>query len=151
GSGSSTRIGLGTVNDAKYHYTQNLAIAYLLTGDERLRSAAENVAVRLHDLHDPAYDGGSGFWTERNQGFALLGYLYAMMVAGTGDARAAYRGWADAGVDASLDIQARYPIGYTDTAARCFAHDCEAHDPSECAANDTHYFGCSPWMSAILA
>src|SRR5262249_27556097 len=41
--------------------------------------------------------------------------------------------------------QETYPKGYADTAARCFAHSAEAHD------EDFGYFGCSPWMSAILA
>lgn len=148
GTGSGTRIGIGTVGDVKYHYTQNMAALYLLSGDARFRDAALNVAVRLHDLHDPGYDGGDGFWTERNAGFALLGYVHAMTVS---EDPSMYRGWADEVVDAALDVQATYPAGYDDPDARCFAHDCEAHDPEECAANDTHYFGCSPWMSAILA
>src|SRR6185295_13631927 len=37
-----------------------------------------------------------------------------------------------------------YPAGYTDPDARCFAHTADAHGESGA------YFGCSPWMSAIL-
>jgi hypothetical protein len=149
GSGAETRIGIGTVGDVKYHYTQNMAALYLLTGDERFRDAAIGVATRLHELHDPTYDGDDGFWTERNAGFAILGYVHAMIVAG--DGASMFRTWADEAVDAALEVQATYPDGYDDAVARCFAHSCEAHDPEECDANDTHYFGCSPWMSAILA
>jgi hypothetical protein len=53
GSGSSTRIGVpDKSNDAKYHYAQGMAIHYLLTGDDRFREDAENVAIRMHDLWD---------------------------------------------------------------------------------------------------
>jgi hypothetical protein len=54
---------------------------------------------------------------------------------------------ADEAAAAYLAIQETYPAGYDDPDARCFAHHGDAHDPSE----GNPYFGCSPWMSAILA
>jgi hypothetical protein len=95
GTGSSTRIGVpGKSTDLKYHYAQNLAIHYLTTGDERFREAAENVAIRVHDLMpNPSYSGGSGFWTERHAGFALLAYVWAAAVSD--DKKALFSSWAD--------------------------------------------------------
>ena len=61
------------------------------------------------------------------------------------DAAAEFRGLADTAVTAYLADQATYPAGYTDQQARCFAHTAEAH------GEDYGYWGCSPWMSAILA
>jgi hypothetical protein len=61
------------------------------------------------------------------------------------DQSAQFRTLADTAVDAYLDMQATYPPGYTDPDARCFAHTADAHGESGA------YFGCSPWMSAILA
>ena len=145
GTGSNTRIGVpGKSSDLKYHYAQNLAIHYLLTGDERFREAAENIAIRVHDLMgDPGYAGGSDFWTERNAGFALLAYTWAAAVSD--DRKALFSSWADQAVDAFVSVQETYPIGYTSTTSRCFAHSAAAHD------EPFGYFGCSPWMSAILA
>jgi hypothetical protein len=42
-------------------------------------------------------------------------------------------------------MQAAYPTSWTDPNARCFAHTAEAH------GEDWGTWGCSPWMSAILA
>jgi hypothetical protein len=61
------------------------------------------------------------------------------------DAAAEFRGLADTAVTAYLALQDMYPSGYNDQQARCFAHTAEAH------AEDYGYWGCSPWMSAILA
>jgi hypothetical protein len=134
GSGSSTRIGVpGSATDVKYHYTQNLAIHYLLTGDDRFREAAEDVALRVDALWNPHYRGGGQFWTERHAGFALLAYVWARIV--TDDKGAALEALADEAVDAYLAVQAIYPRSWTDSQARCFAHETN----------------CSPWMSAILA
>jgi hypothetical protein len=129
-------------DDVKYHYAQGLAIHYLLTGDERYREAAEAVAARVATLWpDPRHDGVTGFWTERQAGFALLAYEWAALVS---DDRSAEMGrHADAVVDAALAIQARAP---GDAArGRCFAHTAAAH------SEPFGYLGCSPWMSAILA
>jgi hypothetical protein len=147
GTGASIQIGVPGANaDLKYHYAQNLAIHYLLTGDDRFREAAEAVALKAATLWSPSYDGSStDFWTERNAGFLLLAQVWASIVSD--DAAASFRTKADATFDAALAVQSTYPIGYTDAAARCFAHDGDAHDPEE----DHPYFGCSPWMSAILA
>jgi hypothetical protein len=145
GTGTSTRIGVpGAVDDLKYHYNQNLAIHYLLTGDDRFRESAENLAVRVHALwSSPDYAGGSDFWTERHAGFALLAYVWADIV--TDDRGTEFQELADDAVDAYLAMQARYPTNWTDTAARCFAHTAAAHGESFGTT------GCSPWMSAILA
>jgi hypothetical protein len=144
GSGTSTRIGVpGKAGDLKYHYTQNLALHYLLTGDDRFREAAENVALRISQLWtSPGYAGGADFWTERNAGFALLGYVWAMLVSD--DKRAQFQTLADTAFTAMVDVQNRYPPGYNDANARCFAHQAVAH------GEDYGYWGCSPWMSAIL-
>ncbi len=147
GTGTAFRIGVpGASTDLKYHYAQNLAIHYLLTGDDRFRETAENVATRAASLWSPSYDGSeTDFWTERNAGFLLLAQHWAAMVSD--DKAAAFRAAADATVDATLAVQDTYPVGYTDQNARCFAHHGNAHDASE----GNPYFGCSPWMSAILA
>jgi hypothetical protein len=145
GTGTSTRIGVpGAVDDLKYHYNQNLAIHYLLTGDNRFRESAESLAQRVAALWgSPDYAGGSDFWTERHAGFALLAYVWADIV--TDDHGTEFQELADDAVDAYLAMQSRFPSGWTDTAARCFAHSAEAHGESFGTV------GCSPWMSAILA
>lgn len=144
GTGSATRIGIATAeSDVKYHYTQNLALHYLMTGDDRFREAAENVAIRTHDLwNDPGYDGGADFWTERNAGFALLAYEWAAAVSD--DQAATFDGWAREAVGAYLALQDVADHAW-ESDARCFAHHADAHD------EPYGYVGCSPWMSAILA
>jgi hypothetical protein len=144
GTGTATRIGIPTAEaDVKYHYTQNLALHYLLTGDDRFREAAENVAIRMHDLwNDPGYDGGADFWTERNAGFSLLAYEWAAVVSD--DQVATFDGWAREAVTAYLALQDVADNAW-EADARCFAHHADAHD------EPYGYVGCSPWMSAILA
>ena len=148
GTGTSARNGLpeGAGSDVKYTYAQNLAIHYLLTGDDRFRDSAEDMALGMSELWpDPGYAGGADMWTERNAGFALLAYTWALIV--TDDKVAELRALADEAANATIDVQETYPIGYDDPDARCFAHHGDAHDPDE----GNPYFGCSPWMSAILA
>ena len=144
GTGSATRIGVPTAaDDLKYHYTQGLAIHYLLTGDDRFREAAENVAIRAHDLWtSPGYAGGADFWTERHAGFGLLAYEWAAAVSD--DRASTFAPWADEAVAAYLAMQAVGANAW-ELDARCFAHSAEAHGESY------GYVGCSPWMSAILA
>jgi hypothetical protein len=143
GSGSSTRISIPTAqDDVKYHYSQGLAIHYLLTGDDRFREAAENIAIRMHDLwSDPGYDPGD-FWTERNAGFSLLAYEWAAAV--TDDRAGAITGFADEAAGAYLDLL-DIDANAWEADARCFAHSAADHD------EPYGYVGCSPWMSAILA
>jgi hypothetical protein len=145
GTGSSTRIGVpGASGDLKYHYSQGMAIHYLLSGDDRFRERAEDVARRAADLWtSPGYAGGSDFWTERHAGFALLAYVWAMIVSD--DRAAEFRSLADTAVTEYKRVQDTYPPGYNDTQARCFAHLGSAH------GEGYSYWGCSPWMSAILA
>ena len=134
GSGAGTRIGVpGSATDVKYHYAQNLAIHYLMTGDDRFREAAEGVALRVDALWNPHYGGGGQFWTERHAGFSLLAYVWARIV--TDDRAAELDALAHDAVSAYLDVQETFPRNWTDTSARCFAHETN----------------CSPWMSAILA
>ena len=145
GTGTDARNGIPPdgAEDVKYTYSQNLALHYLLTGDDRFRESAEDMALALSVLWpDPGYAGGSDFWTERHAGFGLLGFVWAMIVSD--DRSADFRALADADVDAYLEMQASYPPDYTDKDARCFAHTADAHGESG------SYFGCSPWMSAIL-
>jgi hypothetical protein len=146
GSGTATRNGVpgGVADDVKYTYAQNLALHYLLTGDDRFRESAEEVALGMSALWtSPGYAGGADFWTERHAGFSLLAYVWAAMISD--DQASTFVSLADDAVLAYLDVQATYPIGYTDAEARCFAHDSDAH------GEGYGYFGCSPWMSAILA
>jgi hypothetical protein len=148
GTGTSARNGLpeGAGSDPKYTYAQNLAIHYLLTGDDRFRDSAEDMALGMSELWpDPGYAGGADMWTERNAGFALLAYTWALIV--TDDKTGELRALADEAANATIDVQETYPVGYDDPDARCFAHHGDAHDPDE----GNPYFGCSPWMSAILA
>ncbi len=148
GSGTSARNGIpqGASEDPKYQYAQNLAIHYLLTGDDSFREAAEAMALGMTELWpSPEYAGGTDSWTERNAGFALLAYTWAAMVSD--DVADTLWAEADAAASAYVAIQETYPVGYDDPDARCFAHHGDAHDPEE----GIPYFGCSPWMSAILA
>ncbi len=145
GTGAATRISIpGAVDDLKYHYAQNLAIHYLLTGDDRYRESAEDIATRVSALWDNfAYAGDDKFWTERHAGFSLLAFVWARIV--TDDQAAVLEQRAKAHVDAYLAMQATHPASWTDREARCFAHTAEAH------GEDYGTWGCSPWMSAILA
>jgi hypothetical protein len=145
GSGAATRIGVPEGSeDLKYHYAQNMAIHYLLTGDDRFRESAEDVATRASALWpSPGYAGGDDFWTERHAGFSLLAYTWARIV--TDDQAALFERQADEAVDAYLSLQATYSPGWSDPAARGFAHQASAHGESYGT------WGCSPWMSAILA
>jgi hypothetical protein len=143
GTGSATRIGVPSPapTDLKYHYTEGMAIHYLLTGDTRFREAAENVAIRAHDLWlNPSYRGQ--FWTERHAGFALIAYEWAAAVSD--DRAATFAGWADTAVTAYAAMQDNGSAAW-ETDARCFAHTAESQD------EDYGYTGCSPWMSAIVA
>lgn len=144
GQGPDTEIGVpGKTGDAKYYYTQNMALHYLMTGDDRFRESAEDVAEAYDALWNPSYDGGDGFWTERHAGFGLLAYVWAMNVSD--DQADQFRGLAEAAVTAYIDVQDSYPPGYDDPDARCFAHTDTAAD------EDFGFWGCSPWLSAILA
>lgn len=147
GTGSATRIGIaGATEDLKYHYTQGLALHYLLTGDDRFREAAEDIATRVHDLWpDPGYAASDDFWTERHAGFALLAYEWAAAVTDEGGKRAELVRWAQTAVDAYLQVQSLWPSRWTSADERCFPHEAKAH------GEDFGYVGCSPWMSAILA
>ncbi len=144
GTDAATRIGVpGAADDLKYHYAQNLAIHYLLTGDDRFRESAEDIATRVSALwSSPGYAGGADFWTERHAGFALLAYVWARIV--TDNEAAILEQRADAAVTAYLQVQTQYPSTWTDPAARCFGHTAESH------GEDYGTWGCSPWMSAIL-
>jgi hypothetical protein len=145
GTEASARNGIGddAADDVKYNYSQNLALHYLLSGDDRFRESAEDIALGMAELWpDPGYSGGDDFWTERHAGFGLLAYTWAMIVSD--DRAAGFRTLADEAVDAYLEMQATYPEGYADENARCFAHTADAHGEGGA------YFGCSPWMSAIL-
>ena len=143
--GLSSRIGVpGSSTDLKYHYTQGMAIHYLLTGDERFRESAEDVATRISSLwSSPRYNGGADFWTERHAGFGLLGYLWALAI--TDDQKAFFTAEAHEAVEAYLRIQSTFPTFWDDEDARCFAHTAESHGES------FDGWGCSPWMSSILA
>jgi hypothetical protein len=143
-NGVTTAIAPPSANtDLKYHYSQGMALHYLLTGDDRYREAAEAVSARVVGMWNPLYNGADGFWTERHAGFALLAHEWAAIVSDDKAATIAAR--ADAAVTAYLSGQDKYPVGYTDTSARCFAHTAAAHGET------FGYIGCSPWMSAIVA
>ncbi len=127
GTGTSTRIGVpGSSDDLKYHYNQNLAIHYLLTGDDRFRESAEGVAARVAALWpSPGYAGGGDFWTERHAGFGLLAYVWADMV--TDDHGTEFRGPRRRRRHrVPLDAGACYPASWPDANARCFAHTAAA-------------------------
>lgn len=131
GQGSATRIGIpGRLSDVTYHYSQGLALHFLLTGDDRFREAAEDVALRVSDLwSSPGYDGGQApaedRWTELDAGFALLAYLWAGLVSD--DLQLDLHALADVAVQEYLDVIDTYPEEYEDEQARCFAH----HDSYE--------------------
>jgi hypothetical protein len=119
---------------------------YLMTGDDRFRERAEDVADRVAtQWPSPGYAGGADFWTERHAGFALLAYVWAEIVSD--DRAATYATLADDAVAAYVDMQAADPTGgdAPPITERCFIHAAEAH------GEDFGTWGCSPWMSAILA
>ena len=143
-NGTATGIAVpDAATDLKYHYSQGVALHYLLTGDDRFREAAEAISKRVAGMWDPAYDGTDEFWTERHAGFALLAHEWARLV--TDDQAAAIDARADAAVTAYLAVQAADRFGQTGADARCFAHTAGAHAEPYGGA------GCSPWMSALLA
>lgn len=143
-NGVATAIAPPTANDdLKYYYSQNMAMHYLLTGDDRFREAAEAASAKVDTMWNPMYDGADRFWTERNAGFTLLAHEWALMV--TDDQAATISARVEKAVTAYLSTQMMYPTGYGDQTARCFGHSATAH------GEDFGYNGCSPWMSAILA
>ena len=129
--------------NAMYFYAQNLAIHYMLTGDDRFREAAEDIGEAMSALwSSPGYAGGADFWTERHAGFALLAYVWAAAVSD--DQQDVFIALADEAVLAYLELQdAGYPGAAEE--ARCFRHHADAH------GEPYGYWGCSPWKSAILA
>jgi hypothetical protein len=146
-------------SDLKYNYTQNLALHYLLTGDDRFREAAETVAARAPVS---GYTGAisTGFWTERHAGFGLLANVFAARVSD--DQAATFRARADTIVtnliaiqDTPLNLANVMPASKNlDSMSRCFAHTPQAHDLSEYVNLDgatPATLVCSPWMSAIVA
>jgi hypothetical protein len=149
GAGASLAVGVpGKASDLKYYYSQNLALHYLTTGDDRFRESAEQIAERMSQMWSPVYApsavlDGVERWTERHAGFYLLGQVWAMVVSD--DLGSTFGSNADAAVGAYLQMQSSFPAGYDDPAARCFAHNAADH------AEPYGYVGCSPWMSAILA
>ncbi|MFV8755678.1 hypothetical protein ACNOYE_34435 [Nannocystaceae bacterium ST9] len=147
GSGDQVQIPVpAKQDDLKYHYTQGLAFHYLLTGDDRFRERAEDVGERLASMWpSPGYAGGDDFWTERHAGFALLGYVWAEIVSD--DQADEFASLADEAAAAYADVIADDPSGGSAPAIgeRCFMHSATAH------GEDFGTWGCSPWMSAILA
>jgi hypothetical protein len=149
GSGSALTIGVPDKgSDLKYYYSQNMALHYLLTGDDRFRESAERIAERMSEMWSPVYApstvlDGTERWTERHAGFYLLGQVWAEAVSD--DLAASFAARADQAVQAYVTMQGSFPPGYDDPSARCFAHNAADH------AEPYGYVGCSPWMSAILA
>ncbi len=144
-------------SDLKYNYTQNLALHYLLTGDDRFREAAETIANRSTVS---GYTGAisTSFWTERHAGFALLANVYAARVSD--DQAATFRTRANTIVtnleaiqNTTLNLASAPANKMVPTTHRCFAHTPQAHDISEYVNLDgaAATLVCSPWMSAIVA
>ena len=148
GTGTGTRNGVppGGADDVKYAYAQNLALHYLLTGDDRLPRERRGHGARHVAAVDaiPGYAGGADFWTERHAGFGLLAYVWAMIVSDdqSADFRRARRRRRSTPTSRCRRPTRRATPTPT---ARCFAHTGDAHGEGGA------YFGCSPWMSAILA
>ncbi len=145
-------------SDLKYVYTQNLALHYLLSGDDRFREAAETLANRSPVS---GYTGAisTGFWTERHAGFGLLANVWAARVSD--DQAATFRARANTIVtnliaiqDAALNLASAPANKMLGATHRCFAHTPVAHDASEYVNLDSATpatLVCSPWMSAIAA
>ncbi|MBL8951736.1 MAG: hypothetical protein JNK82_13220 [Myxococcaceae bacterium] len=145
-------------SDLKYAYTQNLALHYLLSGDDRFREAAETIAGRSPVS---GYTGAisPSFWTERHAGFGLLANVWAARVSD--DQAATFRTRANTIVtnliaiqDTSLSLTGAPANKQLDATYRCFAHTPVAHDSSEYVNLDSAMAAtlvCSPWMSAITA
>lgn len=133
----------GKGGDMKYDYAQGMAIHYLLSGDDRFRESAEQLALAIGSRWSPHYSEGGASWTERHAGFLLLAHVWAARVSD--DHGGELAALADEDVAAYLDVQAGNPPGHDDPDARCFAHTADAH------GEDYGTWGCSPWMSAIVA
>ena len=144
-------------SDLKYNYTQNLALHYLFTGDDRFREAAETIANRSTVS---GYTGAisTSFWTERHAGFGLLANVYAARVSD--DQAATFRTRAativnnlEAIQNTTLNLTAAPANKMLPATHRCFAHTPQAHDISEYVNLDgaAATLVCSPWMSAIVA
>jgi hypothetical protein len=93
----------------------------------------------------PGYAGGDDFWTERHAGFALLGYVWAEIVSD--DQSDEFANLADEAAAAYAELIDTDPSGGSapPLGERCFTHSATAH------GEGYGTWGCSPWMSAILA
>jgi len=140
--------------DLKYVYPRAMHVHYLLTGDERARTAGLLMARFCLENQDPVYDPatiapvatgvdpekGRRFWTLRHQGYGLLGVLHGWEM--TGDR--AYWEKAQACADAYYEHQNRPPDGRPPDGS--LRQDWERYDPNEA----TYHGATSAWMMALL-
>lgn len=130
---------LKPAKDHKYLYTEGAALAYMLTGDERYRAAAEGI-IRTWDGYANVEYAPGRFWTERHHGFGMAAYVHAYEA--TGEARYLERArWF---FEAALEVQRQPADGGPPDGA--FLHT--AGDHSE---HGRKGWISSPWMSAFLA
>lgn len=140
--------------DLKYVYPRAMHIHYLLTGDERMREAAEIMAAYCDKNQDPVYqpasiapssigadpERGRKFWTLRHQSYGLLGILHGWELTG----KRAYWVKARECVDAYYRHQQHPPDGRPPDGS--LRQDWALYDPSEA----TFKGATSAWMMALL-
>jgi hypothetical protein len=126
-------------NDLKYSFGQSLLTDMLLTGDESAAAHIEAVA-EAGASWDPQYTFSRGFWTERNQTYALLAALSAWEMTG----ETTHLDRVREIVTASIDVQRNPPQGWT-------RDGCVLHTGTAASEGGGTTPVCSPWMSALLA
>jgi hypothetical protein len=140
--------------DVKYVYPRAMHVHYLLTGDERSRSAASAMARFCLERWEPGYrperyqpvspeldpEAGRAFWSPRHEAYGFLGVLHGWEVTGE------ERYWKKARLyaDALYEHQSRPPDGRP--ADGSFRQNWALYDPSESLLPGAT----SAWMTAIL-
>ncbi|MBI3320802.1 MAG: hypothetical protein HYZ91_00875 [Candidatus Omnitrophica bacterium] len=126
----------------RYVYVEAMADDYLLTGDERSRAVAKEMADYLRRAFDPAKafypKEATNFWTEREVAFPFLGILTYYELSGERE----YLAVADQIMEQLSRLQRQWPQ------RGGFIHNLYAHDPEEGARPDE--YGGSPFMAGLL-
>ncbi|MES2768658.1 MAG: hypothetical protein V4596_05875 [Bdellovibrionota bacterium] len=126
--------------DSKYVYGQSMLYDMMITGDTSLIPVIERTRLP-HNGWPTTFSASTGFWTERNQAYAMLAALAAFDA--TGLATDATR--ATALFNNVFNMQQNPGNGWTRIG--CPLHTRNQHDPSEPIPDVM----CSPWMGALIA
>lgn len=128
--------------ETRYIYVEALADDYLLTGDERSRAVAQEMAEHLKGRFPPSKafypKDATNFWTEREAAFPLLGFLAYYEISGDRE----YLRAAGEIVENLYKMQQQWP------GRGGFIHNLYAHDTEEHGRRDE--YGGSPFMTGLL-